>query len=207
MDYDHLKAGVKEIAEIAASAPEAFRQKCFELLLTTLLQQETGASNGEKKTNITAAPGGSQDDNKKNRGGVTSTTIPMTTQLRLLMKKTEITADDLDKVLLYDNGDVHFVKEPHDTGISTGQMEWALLLALKNAIVKDSMSTDPEDVRSVCQAKGFYDKANFAATFKKPKSAVLFKAALVPQGPAEPLSGDGQDALGNLIKRLAGETK
>ena len=32
-----------------------------------------------------------------------------------------------------------------------------------------------------------------------------FKSALVAQGPAEPLSNAGQDALGALIKRLAGE--
>jgi hypothetical protein len=34
MDYRQLKADVKEIAEIAASVPEQFRDKCFEILLS-----------------------------------------------------------------------------------------------------------------------------------------------------------------------------
>lgn len=84
-------------------------------------------------------------------------------------------------------------------------MEWALLLALKSAILKDSLSTDPEDVRSVCQDKGYYDKANFAGVFKAPRNAKLFRKALVKQGPPEPLSSEGQDALGELVKRLASE--
>ncbi len=206
MDYDQLKANVKEIAEIAASVPEPFRDKCFELLLVSLLREE-GSERMQKETQsapptpLPTTPPAASEGVRTGSG-----TIPMKAQLRLLMKKTDVTPEEVERVVMYDNGEVHFVKEPHDVGIAAGQMEWALLLALKNTILKDSMSADPEDVRSVCQAKGFYDKANFAAIFKKPKYTKLFKSALVPQGPAEPLSSEGQDALGKLIERLADES-
>jgi hypothetical protein len=201
MDYETLKADVKEISDIAASVPEQFRDKCFELLLSSLLRQH-GTKDREERKEERETLDDPTDSTRK-----TPSNIPMTTQLRLLMKRTGVTPEELDKIVLYDNEEVHFIREPHDVGISTGQLEWALLLALKNIVLKDSMSADPEDVRSVCQAKGFYDKANFATNFKTPKNAKLFKAALVPQGPAEPLSTEGQDALGKLIKRLAAEVE
>ena len=130
MDYDQLKAGVKEIAEIAASVPERFRDKCFELLLSGLLRQEAGASADEEKAakagRLDTSQGGAGTRGRGAQGG-----IPITTQLRVLMKRTGITKEELDKILLYENGEVHFVKEPHPKGVTTGQIEWALLLALK----------------------------------------------------------------------------
>ena len=198
MDYEKLKTDIKQIAEIVSSVPDKFRDKCFELLLTNLLTLEK--SDREK---------GSESADKEQKKGSTppdpaKTEIPKTTALRVLMQKTSVTNEDLDKLLLFDNGEVHFIREPHDTGITTGQMEWALLLALKNAIEKNELSTDPEQLRSVCQEKGFYDRTNFAKTLKAPRNSKLYKTALVNQGPAQPLSLPGQEALGNLIKRLTG---
>jgi len=37
MDYSKLKSDIEEITEIAQGVPEAFREKCFELLLSNLL--------------------------------------------------------------------------------------------------------------------------------------------------------------------------
>jgi hypothetical protein len=200
MDYEKLKADVKEIADIASAVPEKFRDKCFELLLTSLLKEA-----GPLPKKETLSPANDKEPENTSPVNDSKSTIPITTALRLLMKKTGVTKEQLEGVLLFDGGQVHFVKEPHDTGITTGQMEWALLLALKNAIENNQLSSDPEQVRSVCQEKGFYDRKNFAMIFKADRYAKLFKAALVPQGAPEPLSLAGQDALGELIKRLAGE--
>lgn len=200
MDYGQLKDSIKEISEIAASVPEQFRNKCFELLLANLLRQNGDAATGGGKSGKEEHK--SPDDSEKKPKG---DGVPITTQLRVLMKKTDVTKDEIDKILLYDNGEVHFIKEPHAKGITTGQIEWTLLLALKNAIEKNSLATDPEEVRSVCQDKGYYDKGNFSKVFKR--NAKLFRKTLTAQGPAEPLSSEGQDALGVLIKRLATEAE
>jgi len=198
MDYAQLKASIKEIAEIAASVPEQFRDKCFELLLTKLLRESGGGPNDGEDIKEDKLP---EEKTPKGDG------VPITTQLRVLMKKTDVTKAEIDKILLYDNAEVHFIKEPNTKGITTGQMEWALLLALKNAIEKNSLTTDPEELRSVCQDKGYYDKGNFAGVLKQDRNAKLFRKALTAQGPAEPLSSEGQDALGVLIKRLATEAE
>lgn len=197
MDYGQIKDSVKEIAEIAASVPEQFRDKCFELLLSSLLREKQIPDKKPEERRDDHKP---EDEEKPKGDGV-----PITTQLRVLMKKTDVTKEEIEKILLYDNGEVHFIKEPSPKGITTGQMEWALLLALKNAIEKNSLSTDPETLRSVCQDKGYYDKGNFAGVLKTERNAKLFRQALTAQGPAEPLSSEGQDALGVLIKRLATE--
>jgi hypothetical protein len=214
MDYEQLKEEVKQIADLAASVPEQFREKCFELLLNNLIGKQAPTKNAapsppvsEEKKEDDQDDGNPSSDSLAKSG---SSTIPMTTQLRLLMRKTTVTKEELEKVLMYDSkdgGNVHFVREPHDVDVTTGQIEWSLLLALKNVILKDSLSVDPEDVRSVCQEKGFYGAANFAANFKRPSYSKLYKGAMVKQGEAQQLTNDGQEALGKLIKRLAGESQ
>ena len=82
--------------------------------------------------------------------------------------------------------------------------QWALLLALTNALLKNSFIVDPEDLRSVCQDKGFYDQANFAAALKG-SMAKLFKAPLVTNGSPQQLSSEGQEQLAAVIRSLAGK--
>lgn len=193
MDYKQLKSSVKEIADIAAGVPEPFQNKCFEVLLSALLAEHQASS-----------PGSSEKDEAQNDGHPeTPTPIPMTAQLRVLMGKTHVTEEELGKLILVTEGEVHFMKEPQAKTVRQGQIEWSLLLALKNAILKNSLTADPEEVRSKCQDAGFYDAGNFAANFKAEKAAKLFKGTVVPQGQPVALSPDGQDELGRLIKRLA----
>lgn len=214
MNYEQLKDEVKQLADIAASVPEQFRDKCFELLLSNLISKQehpkkdsashgkSEVKTGDVKDEITSATTSPSVN--------ASSTIPMTAQLRVFMRRATVTNEELDKVLMYDatdDGQVHFIREPHDIAVTAGQMEWALLLALKNAILKDSLTVDPEDVRSMCQDKGFYDSGNFAATFKRANNAKLFKGSMVNQGEAQQLTNDGQDALGKLVKRLASESQ
>jgi len=70
---------------------------------------------------------------------------------------------------------LHCIKEPSHGQAARGQIEWALLLALKNGILNNSLKADPEEVRSMVQDKGYYDSANFSANFRKPKYANYFK--------------------------------
>lgn len=114
-----------------------------------------------------------------------------------------MTAADLAQILIYEDNEVHFVQEPTTQKIARGQIEWALLLALKNGITTNNLSVDPESVRSICQEKGFYDKTNFSNYFKSPKNAALFQGPMEPQGQAQKLSPEGQKALGKLINELA----
>jgi hypothetical protein len=205
MDFKQLKSGIKEISEIAASVPEPFRLKCFETLLNGLLAEENPPhelrppKDSAKKDDVPPKPPASPT--------AALSPIQMNSQLRLLTLKGAVTEDELNKVVFAENGEVNFVQEPHPSGIREGQLEWSLLMALKNGILKNVLEADAEEIRSKCIDAGFYDKANFAANFKSQKFTALFKGTLKAQGPAVALSPEGQLALAALIKRLASEAK
>lgn len=200
MDFKQLKSSITEIADIASSVPEQFREKCFETLLSALLSegkpiQKEHDESKERQTD--------DDSHEKPPAG----SVPLKAQLRVFLRKTKVTEEELNKVVLFEDGEVHFIQQPPAKNNTQGQLEWSLLLALKNAILKNSFETDPEEIRSKCIDMGVYDKANFAANFKKDKFTKLFKGSLVAQGKAVALSPNGQEALGNLVKAIAGEAK
>lgn len=198
MDYAKLKLEIKEISDIAEAVPEPFRLRCFETLLDRLLASETPPVS--PPVIVPPVPPVTPGVQPPAPVGV-AFSIP--TQLRLLMQRTNLTEEEIRKVVLMADGDVHFIKEPTGKKITEGQMDWALLLALKNCILNDSLTVDPETVRSVCQEKGFYDRANFAANFKRAAYAKFFKGAMEPQGSAQGLTIEGQAELASLVRELS----
>lgn len=197
MNYEKIKQEIKEIVEITASVPAEFQGKCFEILLQRLLDDNVQVRDDGKKDDVSTVvtPPTPPSNNK----------IPTPATVKVFMQRTGVVEDDLNSIMLYEDGNIHFIKEPSTNVVAQGQIEWSLLLALKKAILSNEFITDPEDVRSVCKDKGFYDVDNFAGNFKKAANASLFKSPLVPQGEAQPLSNDGQIALGKLVKSLAGK--
>ena len=200
MNYDDLKDEIKAIADIANGVPEKFRERCFELLLQHLLGSSAARKREDESFTHDEKLKAGKDDEIK--GSDHSGSIPTPSQVKVFMQKTGIAKEDLRHVLIYEDDEVHFVQEPTTQKIARGQIEWALLLALKNGIATNSLSVDPESVRSICQEKGFYDQANFSNNFKTAKNAALFQGPMEPQGQAQKLTADGQKALGKLIKEL-----
>lgn len=194
MDYQNLKKEVKEISDIACSLPEKLQEKCFEVLLNKLLESDDPEKNRKRKDDDKPPPPEDKDRIK----------IPQPAQMKVFMQKTGVTADELEKIVMYDGEELHFIKEPTTKTVAKGQIEWALLVALQCAITSNTLEVDPETVRSICQDKGFYDSKNFISIFKKDKYKALFQNTLVSQGPAQKLTGDGIKKLGELVKSLAG---
>ena len=187
MDYVRLREELKEITQIAESVPEPFKQKCFEVLLTRLL-----ATGAPATVPAEAAP-----------DRASSVDLPVTTQLRVFLQRTGLAEEDLKRVVMVAENEVHFVKEPASKAISDGQIQWSLLLALKNCILNNAFSVDPEEVRSACQDKGYYDQRNFARTFKRPGNAKFFKGTMEAQGEPQQLTNEGQKELAALVHKLA----
>ncbi len=198
MNYESLKDDIKQISEIANSVPEPFREKCFEVLLQNLLSQQITPQSKPKEAEQQQPP-------EPRVPGSVKVSFPAA--VKVFMRKTGVTENDLNAILLYENNDVLFILEPQTTVVGQGQIEWALLLALKKAILSNEFTVDPEDVRSICKEKGFYDANNFAKNFKYPANKALFKELLKPQGDLQPLSDEGQLALGQLVKSYAGKNQ
>lgn len=196
MDYEKIKEAIGPILEVVATVPEPFKQACFGILLRYYLDGERAANPQQP---LLQPPPHPAPPPAPNEG------IPLNAQMRVFMQRRNVTEAELNTVLHYEEGEVYFVKEPSTQIVLQGQNDWALLFALKNAILKNSLATDPEDVRSMCKAKGYYDPLNFAKYFKKKKYAAYFRNALEAQGEAQPLTNDGEIALAKLIHSLAGE--
>lgn len=194
MNYEKLKKEIKEISEIAASVPETFREKCFEVLLEHVLSGE------EKKPKTPSVDNNGKDkgDNKDN------ITMELPSHVKAFMRRRDVSQEQIESLVMLDEEDLHFIKEPSHNEASRGQNEWALLCALKNGILNNSLKADPEEVRSLVQDKGFYDAKNFSTNFKKAKYQAYFKEALEPQGPSQALKQEGEIALAELIKSLVG---
>lgn len=175
MDYGKLKKEIKEIAEVASGVPEAFRERCFEILLENLLADGNGAKppSNQAPKDKPAVVGASVDPGKP-----AGQNIPTPAKVRVFMQRSGVTDDELQALFLYEDDELHFIKEPAAPAVAVGQIEWALLIALRNGILKNDMSCDAESVRSICQDKGYYDKKNFTTIFKRPANAKLFNSPL-----------------------------
>lgn len=190
---ENMKDELKEIVELANSVPERFRDKCFEMLLGYVLRS-TG--HGKKDAAVV--------DQEGEEGAPSLDDSHIPAKVKVFSRKYGIPVELLGEVVMMEDGELYFVKEPKGVSIAAGQIQWALLLALRSALLGGEFEVDPEDVRSICKAKGFYDRANFATYFKRKKTATLFKGRLEPQGEPQKLSDEGMDDLAVLIKTLAG---
>ncbi len=191
MNYDKIIQDIKEIVDIASSLPEIFQEKCFEVLLNNLLAEGMNPKQEAQNNSVLIPPQKPSSENK----------IPSPVALRAFMQRTSITDDELNSIMLHENGEIHFIHEPTTTNASQGQIEWSLLLALKKAVLHGEFNVDPEDVRSICKEKGYYKQDHFIGYFKK--NSGLFKGQMVQQGSPQSLTPAGLNTLAKLIKTLA----
>ena len=200
MSLTALKEQIQEVSKIAASVPEEFRQKCFELLMTHVLTSSGAPLPPLPHMLSSTVPFAAVPTAPLSPIGY-SGAPPMTALLTAFVKKIGLTQEQFGRVLGYVHGNVVFYREPEGAKNSQSQIDWALLLALKNAITQGNFIVDGEEVRLICQEKGIYDRRNFYPNFRK--HADYFRSPPEPGGKPQPLSSKGIAALGHLVKRQA----
>lgn len=188
MNHEEIKKEIKEIVSIVELVPTELKTKCFEILLvnfltTTRLPQKEAAEEKSKYKEL-------------------NSTFTLSASMKAFLLRNNITQEELKSVIMVENNEIHFIREPEFKSALKGQNDWALLIALKNGLLNDSLKADPEEVRSIVQDKGFYIKKNFSSYFKKEKYVKYFKTPLEPQGSSQQLSREGETALAELIKSL-----
>lgn len=200
MQLEPLRERIQEISDLASSVPEEFRQKCFELLMSNLL---TGGVVPAQTTMIPmTAQSGVPFALPASMGY--SGSAPLTPLLAAFIKKISLTNEQFAQIIGYLHGQLTFFKEPAATKSARAQIDWTLLLALKNVILQGGFLVDAEEVRLTCQEKGIFDRRNFYANFRR--HAEYFRSAPEPGGKPQPLSAKGITALGLLVRQLAGLT-
>jgi len=189
MDFERIKADIQEISQIATSVPEAFQEKCFEVLLRALLGRTSSGDDGEQSDKGQEPP---------------SHRLHLKPAIRAFMMRQGITEDELAQVVMPDeDGDVLFIRKPSGGKVATAQIEWSLLLALRSVIRGDGLEMDPREVRAMCDKEKCYDAGNFSTVYRRPSNAKLFKGPVRSDGEPQSLSAEGEKQLAGLIRQLA----
>lgn len=209
-----LKADVLDIASIARACPENLQERCFELLLSHYLDGlSTTAAKDKEGIPQEQAPAHIQDSTESTSSGQPNASQPSSEQdltvndvhvkARKFLEKYGRSVADLNQ-LFYKEGDEFkpLYEDLRTTKIAESQIRLALLAALKEGITTGDFVFDGEQVRVECQVRKCYDKANFAATFKR--NAVLFDAfdSYHSESPNVKLSEAGKEQLSGLIIEL-----
>lgn len=195
--YDKLKEEIPHIVAIVEDVPEPFKEKCFELLLNHMLRSLEEPSEPVPLPSTVREFGAIPEAVPALR---ISPARAVPGKVRAFLSRHELDEDSIGKLLLIEGDEIHFVREPQAENNAQGQIGWALLLALRNAMLGKNFQVDPEAVRSICIDKGYYDQANFASIFKR--NAGFFKGKIVLQGSPQSLSPEGEKELAKLIRSL-----
>jgi hypothetical protein len=206
-----LKTDVLEIAEIAKACPDNLQERCFELLLSRYLEglaPTAPAKNGKTEQSLPPNKGNDSTESapNPNSNGNADQDLALAdlhVKARKFLEKYQRTIADLNQ-LFYKDGDElkPLYEDLKTTKVSESQIRIALLAALKEGIQTGDFIFDGEAVRSECQVRKCYDKANFAATFKR--NATLFDGFEAYDSEASKirLSESGKEMLSGLIVEL-----
>lgn len=184
MDREQLKAAANAAQEIADGLSPAYRERCFDRVLERLL------STGHSSTTGSVTPPGSAP---ANHGKAPKDLAPF-------LSRTGLQMAEINAVVEAGDGKADLRVYPSAQNKAQGQIQIALLAALCSAVEGNSLCVDPAVVREQCGKLGYYDPANFAATFRK--NARLFGAALKVGDSPRRLTLDGERELAKLVREL-----
>lgn len=192
--YKDIKARLSDIVEIAQSVPDQFQEKCFEVLLEAAIQERSRAGG--------VVPGlAPEADRKAAPPPPPAWRVPG--RVDAFLRRHGLPEEDLRAAVLVADDEVHIVKEPSTGGNAARQLDWAVLLALRSALLGGAFESDAESVRSICEEKGCYDRGNFAGNFKREPGKTLFRDVLERRGESQKLAEPGEERLAKLIGQLA----
>ena len=194
MDFEVLKDKIGEIVSIAEGVPERYREGLFGILAARLIADSETLSSPLPERPVLSQGGRLPSEDGEGK-------VPVRGQVLVFMRKTGLTAEQLNSVVSYVDGEVHFLREPQPSTVAKGQMQWALLYALKTAIEQNSFLVDAEAFAGFVTAKGFHTGNNYYAVFGRNSSGFVRPPSR--EQPRQNLNGEGLEQLAELVRSLA----
>ncbi len=185
---EEIEELAKRAVRIAEKLPEKFQEKGFEVLLNAFLGRTV------------LAPALSPTKGKEGAPPPKLKEFVVPIDVRAFLQQYTVPEEKLTKLFFTEGSDVKPIYKITTTKKAVAQTQIAVLIALENALKGGKFEFGIEDVRRRCDEHRCYDKANFAATFKKRKD--LFKS-LIDEEHVE-LSPDGKAELAETILEMAG---
>jgi hypothetical protein len=178
---------LKEITALAESVPEAFKLKCFELLLTHFLAGDQPPK--EKKLQP-------KEDEQERGSSKTDFILPI--DVKAFLNQYSLEESILQKLFLIEGSEIRPVYKLNIHKKAKAQMSHALLLALENALSSGEFKFAVDALRQRCIEQKCYDKPNFMAVLDRNKN--LYKS-YDPKKDIH-LSTDGKAELADVFEQF-----
>jgi hypothetical protein len=182
---------LENILELVNSVPEAYRLKCFEILLINTLQM--------KQPIATVVP--------TTTPGIVPPSVPpvhhpfiLSIDVKAFLSQYGLDESLLWKFFIIEGEEIRPLYQLQATRKARAQIQHALMLSLENAILKGQFQFDIEALRNRCTEQKCYDAPNFTKNIKD--NVNLFKSIANDQPLV--LSPDGKSELAELLEQLKG---
>ena len=187
MDYSEVKKELKELVRLCDELPENYRAKCFEVLLKKALDERRGTP--------------TKGEDPASSGGGAGVLKPLKYQVEVeaYLLDFDLGLDSIRNVLaVADGGAQAQVRRNPPSGTKANQqIDWSLLLALRNLVQEGKLVFRPAEVRQTCIDKGCFDQSNWSAIYSRNKDLLVGD----PSSDIEiRLSPTGRERLANLIR-------
>ncbi len=180
---------LKHIVELANGVPQEYRVKCFELLLSHALQT-IAVHPKDAVPQPTPPPSGASPPAPK------PFLLPI--DVRAFLSQYSLDEAKLWKLFFVDNSEVRPIYHLKATKKATAQIQYALLMALENALTTGQFQVEIEALRTRCTEQKSYDSVNFMTILKNNQK--MFKSVEKEQPLV--LSPEGKSELADLIEEL-----
>jgi hypothetical protein len=188
---DKLKADFDGILELVQKVPDPLKETALKIILDQWFAANAAPPQPPSPQPTPPLPAG---------GGAGT---PMAPTFKAYMVANALSEAELEKVMhpLGPNAQLA-VSEIPGAGKATKQVNLALLLSVKQALIGGTFGCALKELRETCLHYDCYDSANFAANLKKNKT--LFKPW--QKGDDLELSGSGMKKAAGVVKTLASES-
>ncbi|MEW5798642.1 MAG: hypothetical protein AB1728_06515 [Bacteroidota bacterium] len=176
---------LKEISNLAENVPEAFRLKCFELLLAHSLAGDQPPK--EKKE---------PHKDTEQKKGASDFVLPI--DVKAFLNQYSLEESIIQKLFFIEGSEIRPLYKLNIHKKAKAQMSHALLMALENALSSGEFKFTVDGLRQRCIDQKCYDKPNFMAVLERNKN--LYKS-YDPKKDIH-LSTDGKTELADVIEKI-----
>jgi hypothetical protein len=178
---------LKQIADLANGVPPEYRAKCFELLLSHALGSlpTPDAGGGPKAPVPPSLP-------------ITAKPFVLPIDVKAFLSQYTLDEAILWKLFLVEGKEIRPIYHLKTTKKATVQIQYALLMALENALTTGEFKVEIEALRTRCTEQKSYDSVNFMTILKNNQNN--FKS--VNKDEPLVLSPEGKSGLADVIEEL-----
>jgi hypothetical protein len=194
VDFEKIKKDLEHIVKVLDDVPQEYRAKGFELLVHRSLSEQ-GVGSAATALGARGATRSREDQGASDHA--------LSKEFKAFLSRTGLAESDVFTIVDVNHGAAELRQYPAARGKAQGQMQIALLCALRRGVNGQQLEVDASEVREECKASNYYDEANFASNFKKNSS--LFSGPIKTGQPPRRLSLEGERQLAQVVRDLAAE--